>query len=422
MDFLSDQVDQYADLLISTGVNLQPGQPLQISAELEHAPFVRKIAAKAYDAGASYVQVVWMDALLQRARLKHSRADYLDIYPDFEIQKYRQFVDERWARLSLTGPEYPHAMDDVDAGAMRRAAKSRREGIRFYMDAIMSNRFQWCVAAVPTQAWAAQIYPDLAPDDAVARLWSVILDVCRVNAADPQAAWRTHDKALSRVVDFLHARQIRTLLYEDPTPGPDGKPCTKLSIGMTGQPVWIAASSTTTHGIVFFANMPTEEIFTTPHRLKADGWARTTKPFFPFERRVEDAYFRFEEGKVVEFTAAVGQDVLTSFFEMDGARHLGEVALVDQRSPVNQAGVIFYETLFDENAACHIAFGDAYLEGYAGGDDLDPAEYAGVGINKADVHLDVMLGSPTLNITGVTADGEQVPIMRDGQFVEAALG
>lgn len=136
---------------------------------------------------------------------------------------------------------------------------------------------------------------------------------------------------------------------------------------------------------------------------------------------MEDAYFRFEEGKVVEFTAAVGQDVLTSFFEMDGARHLGEVALVDQRSPVNQAGVIFYETLFDENAACHIAFGDAYLEGYAGGDDLDPAEYAGVGINKADVHLDVMLGSPTLNITGVTADGEQVPIMRDGQFVEAAL-
>lgn len=205
MDFLSDQVDQYADLLISTGVNLQPGQPLQISAELEHAPFVRKIAAKAYDAGASYVQVVWMDALLQRARLKHSRADYLDIYPDFEIQKYRQFVDERWARLSLTGPEDPHAMDDVDAGAMRRAAKSRREGIRFYMDAIMSNRFQWCVAAVPTQAWAAQIYPDLAPDDAVARLWSVILDVCRVKTADPQAAWRTHDKALSRVVDFLHA-------------------------------------------------------------------------------------------------------------------------------------------------------------------------------------------------------------------------
>ncbi len=417
MDDLSARLAQYADLIIKTGVNLQPGQSLHLSADLEHAPFVRLLTAKAYDAGARFVSINWLDALSTRARLRHSQPDYLDDYPEFEVSRYRQLVDERWARLTLVGPEFPHAMDDVDPDAMRRTAKARRKHVKFYTDAVMSNQFQWCVAAVPTRAWSRQIFPELEADAAVARVWELILATCRVDEADPAAAWSDHDAALNRVVQFMDARRIRALRYLDPTPGPDGRPRTQLTIGLTDRPRWIAASSQTPAGVRFFANMPTEEVFTTPHRLGTTGWARTTKPFFPFERQVDDAYFRFEDGEVVEFSAATGREVLEQFFAMDGARFLGEVALVDVRSPVNQAGVIFYETLFDENAVCHMAFGDAYLEGYVGGEELNETECAAAGINKSDVHLDVMIGSNTLQITGVCADGSEVPIMENGRFV-----
>ena len=415
-DFNARQA-RYADLLIQTGLDLQPGQALQISAELEHAPFVRLVTAKAYDAGARYVHVLWQDTPTQRAHLQHVSPEYLDYFPDYEVSRYRQMVDEGWARLSLTGAAYPDIFEDVDPDAMRRIAVMRREKIKFYTDAVMSNAFQWCVAGVPTQAWAQQVFPDLTADDALAKLWALIFQVCRVEASDPVAAWKEHDVALNKVVAFMARHGVTELRYLDPTPGPDGRPRTQLTLGMTDQPRWIAASSQTPAGVRFFPNMPTEEIFTTPHRLRADGWARTTKPFFPFERQVDDAWFRFEEGKVVDYSAARGQEVLDQFFAVDGARRLGEVALVDVRSPINQAGVLFYDTLFDENAVCHIAFGDAYLEGYVGADDLDETEYEGAGINKSQVHLDVMIGSPTLQITVVTAAGDEIALMENGEFV-----
>ncbi len=410
---------RYADLLIEIGVNLQSGQCLTITAELAHAPFVRQVTAAAYRAGAKYVHVHWVDTLVQRAALLHAEEVALTYVPEYEITRHRQMVDEEWARLALTGAEFPDGLDDVDPRRIRESGMARRKAIRFYADAMMANQIAWCVAGVPTPAWAQKVFPELTPDAAETKLWQTILEVCRVDQTDPIAAWEAHDRQLTAVTKFMAAHEIRSLHFSDLTPGPDGKPRTDLAIGLTTQPQWIAASSTTPDGVRFLANMPTEETFTTPVRTQADGWVRTSKPGFPFERRVDDAYFRFEQGEVVEFSATVGHDVLAQLFEIEGAKRLGEVSLVDIRSPINQAGVIFYDTLFDENAVCHIAFGDAYPGGVVGGDDMSKEQLAALGVNQSDTHVDLMIGTPTMNVTGTSIDGNDILIMENGRFVPA---
>ena len=415
---MSDQMlARYADLLLAGGVNLQPGQSLIISAELGHAPLVRAAVAAAYRMGAPYVHVQWLDTLTTRAHAQNVHDDYLDSYPAFEIAARRQMVDETWARLAIVGPDDPDALSDVDPARLRRIMQARRRATRFYGDAQMANRFQWCVAAAPTPAWAAKVFPDLAPAAAEAALWELILRTCRVDQDDPVAAWQAHDAALNRVAAALMAQQVRALHFVDGTPAADGLPATDLTVGLTARPNWVAASSARPDGVRFLPNMPTEEVFTTPHAAHTHGYVRTSKPCFPFEQRVDDAYFRFAEGEVVEFRAGTGQEILEQFFAIDGARRLGEVALVDVRSPINRAGVIFYETLFDENAVCHIAFGEAYPEGVVDGAAMSDEEQRAIGINKADTHVDFMIGTPTMDVDGITADDRTIPIMRAGRFM-----
>lgn len=419
---LSAQQDRYAHLLVRTGLNLQPGQSLRIGAEVAHRDFVQRVVAAAYQAGARYVHVDWQEPLTAKARYLHSAPENLEYLPDYEIARHRQMVEEGWPRLSLVGNEFPDIFDDVDPTRMRQVAAARSRHLKFYMQAVMANRMQWCVAAVPTPAWAARIFPDQPADQAMERLWTTIFRTCRLDHEDPVAAWRQHDQQLKQVVTFLAARQVQALHFVDSTPGPDGKPRTDLTVGLTDRPQWLAASAVTPSGVTFFPNMPTEELFTTPHNGRTHGWVRTSKPTFPFDREVANAYFRFAEGEVVEFHAETGQDVLAQFFQIPGTRRLGEVALVDVRSPVSQADVLFYEILFDENAACHIAFGEAYPGGVQGGDGLAPEELEALGVNKADAHLDVMIGTPTMRVEGLCADGSRVTIMDAGQFVPEILG
>jgi aminopeptidase len=417
MEELSQFQQAYADLVIRTGVNLQPGQCLRIGGELEHAPFVRLLAAAAYRAGAPYVVVDWVDAPLARARLTQSDMALLDYFPEFEVQKHRQMVEERWARVALVGSEFPEIFNDVAPGAMRTVAVTRSQKLKFYMQAMMANKVQWCVAAVPTTAWAQRVFPALSAPDALEKLWRVILQTCRVDQPDPDAAWQNHDATLARVVDFLMHNDVRRLHFVETSARADGAPVTDLTIGMTDRPKWLGGSAQRPDGVRFFPNMPTEESFSTPHRGRAEGFVRLSKPAYPFQREVRDAWFRFEGGEVVEYGAASGREVLEQFFELDGTRRLGEVALVDVRSPVSQADVVFYEILFDENAACHIAFGEAYPGGVVDGDALPEEELRGLGVNKADAHLDVMIGTPTMRLTGLCADGREVLIMKHGQFV-----
>jgi aminopeptidase len=415
------KLQRYAELLIKVGVNLQAGQCLSISSELAHRNFVQLAVAEAYRAGAKYVHIEWADPLSAKARLLHSAEDNLEYVPEWVVGQLREFAQDHWARLSLAGEEFPDIYDDVDPVRMRRAAVARARQLKFYSEAIMSMQMQWCVAALPTPNWAQKVFPALSAAEAVARLWELIFKTVRMDEADPVMAWRQHDRNLQRIVRFMADRQVRAVHFLDRAIADDGRPATDITIGLTDVPVWVAAGSDTAVGARCFPNMPTEEVFTSPHRLRADGHVRTSKPGFPLQREVDGAYFRFEGGELVEFHARKGEDTLKQFFEINGARRLGEVALVDVRSPINQAGVLFYNTLFDENAVCHIAFGKAYTEGMAGADALTLEQRIEAGLNESDTHCDLMIGTPNMSVTGICADGSHAPIMEKGQFVAAVL-
>lgn len=413
----AEAIQRYAEVLIRFGLNLQKGQSLRISAELEHAPFVRIVAEQAYRQGAKYVHLDWNDTPLMRARMKFSEAEYLDFFPEFEVVRHQEMVDDGWARLAIVGAEFPDLLKDVDPTAMRTVALTRSQKLKFYTQAMMANHMQWCVAAVPTRAWAEKVYPNLESDAAVSELWRQILRIVRVDQPDPVAAWAKHNATLKQVADFLMRNKVRSLHFVDLQTGPDGRPATDLTVGLSDQAQWLGGGAERTDGLPFMPNMPTEEVFTTPHNERTEGYMRLSRPAFPFQREVKDAYFRFANGEVVEFDASDGREVLEQFFEMEGTRRLGEVALVDVNSPVSQANVVFYEILFDENAACHVAFGEAYPEGVTGGNSMSEEELRALGVNKADAHLDVMIGTPTMRLTGICDDGREVVIMERGEFV-----
>jgi aminopeptidase len=414
---LQAQQQRYAELLVKVGLNLQPGQGLFIQSEIVHRPFVQLVVAEAYKAGAKYVELALGDPINGKSRFQHAAPDTLEYVPDWSVAQHRQMVDEGWARLALTGEEFPGLMDDIDPSLMRRAAVSRSRKLKFYSEAIMSMQMQWCVAAMPTANWAKKMFPDLPVEEAIAKLWQLILAAVRVDQADPVALWWAHDERLKRISSFMKARQVRAVRFVDATTDANGQPLTDLTVGLLDASQWLAASSDTPKGVRFFPNMPTEEIFTTPHRLRVNGYARMSKPGFPLGRQVDDALFRFKDGELIEFQSTKGEDILRQMFDMRGAKYLGEVALVDARSPINQSGALFYNTLFDENAASHIAFGRAYADAVEGGTAMSEAERETAGINDSDTHCDLMIGTPTMRVIGICADGSEVTVMENGQFV-----
>ncbi len=416
---LEAQQQRYAELLVKVGLNLQPGQGLYIQSEVVHRAFVQRVVAEAYKAGAKFVEASLGDPINGRSRFIHASPDNIEYIPEWVIAQAHQMVDEGWARLALAGEEFPGLLDDIDPALMRRAAVSRSQKLKFYSEAVMSMQMQWCVAAMPTANWAAKMFPDLPADEAIDTLWKLILSSVRADQPDPAALWREHDARLKRVSGFMQSRQVRAVRFIDAAVDGNGNPNTDLTVGLLDTSLWLAASSDTPKGIRFFPNMPTEETFTTPHRLRVNGYARLSKPGFPLGRQVDDAFFRFKDGELVEFKSTTGEDILKQFFDMRGAKYLGEVALVDSRSPINQNGALFYNTLFDENAASHIAFGRAYADAVEGGTAMSEAEREAAGINDADTHCDLMIGTPTMRVIGLCADGSEVMVMENGQFVEA---
>lgn len=407
----------YARLLIRGGVCLQPGQPLQLTAELGHRYFVRLLVAEAYAVGARYVHLRWLDPLSSRERYRHVQPEYLDYVPGFEEAWRKEYLAEGWSLLRLTGEEYPGALEEVDPALMRREQAAWSARHKFFQEAVMNNAIAWCVAAVPTPAWAGKVFPELDGEAALSRLWELVLRVCRADRPDPLQAWAEHDAALRRVSAYMDRHEVRAVRFLDPAPGPDGLPSTELTVGLTDRPAWAGGSSVNPRGVSFFANIPSEEVFSTPHNRRTRGWVRTSRPAFPFDREVSGAWFRFEEGELVEWRAEKGREVLDELFRLQGSRRLGEVALVDVRSPIQQAGVTFHETLFDENAASHIAFGQAYPEGVKGGSGLGREELDAMGVNVSDAHEDFMIGTPRMRVSGICADGREVPIMEEGRFV-----
>ncbi len=431
MVYSDRDLEQYANLLIRLGVNLQPGQSLDIRTEPIHRGFALKLAEAAYDAGAKYVAIEYNDMRLQSIRVRKNTAEELEHLPAFVEAIALERKEDRWAAISLVGEEDPSLPAQLDPNKLRILQTAEYRATMPWRASMMEMKQQWNVAALPTPAWAQKVFPELPEEEALPRFWEEIRRIIRLDADDPLTAWQSHLANLATARSELQSKQVRALHLYDSEPGPDGKPSTDLTIGLTDRPHWAGGNSglgteadqagddSTTP--VFLPNIPTEELFTTPHRLRVNGWTRTSRPSFPFRREVAEAWFRFEDGLVVEFSAGDDQETYEQFFAVDGTRFLGEVALVDVSSPIFQSGLTYYNTLFDENAACHIAFGKAYPIGTEGGADMSADELLEAGVNSSDLHLDVMIGTATLDVTGHLSDGSEFEIMREGRYSPALL-
>jgi aminopeptidase len=406
----------YAELTVRIGLNLQPNQRLLIvgpmangGASLEAAPFVRQIAVAAYDAGARLVETLWGDEAVLAARFARAPRDSFDEFSAWMPGALVDHVSAGHAVLSIYAND-PDQLKDAPADLVATLQESTARHVRPFREQISRNRTNWAVVAASAATWAARVFPDVEPSRQVARLWDAIGCLCRLDHRDPIAAWETHLRELAARTDHLNERQYATLRYQGPG--------TDLTIGLAPGHQWIGGSSVTAAGLRFAPNLPTEEVFTMPHKDRVNGTVRATKPLSYGGTLIENFTLTFVEGRVVEVAAERGESVLRTLVAMDaGAARLGEVALVPNSSPISQTGRLFYNTLFDENAASHVALGAAYKFTLSGGEGMADEAFEAAGGNRSATHVDFMIGSGELDIDGVRADGSVEPVMRGGEWI-----
>jgi len=406
----------YAELTVRIGLNLQPRQRLLIigpvangGCSLEAAPLVRQITAAAYDAGAQLVETVWGDESLLAARLTHAPRDSFDEFSAWLPTALVEHVEAGHAVLSIYAND-PDQLKAYPPDVVSTLQQATARAVRPFREQISRNRTNWGVVAAAAATWAARVYPDLPPAEQVTALWSAIERLCRLDRADPIAAWETHLAELAARTDHLNAKQYTALRYTGPG--------TALTIGLPQGHVWVGGRSASAAGIRFAPNLPTEEVFTMPHKDRVDGTVRSTKPLSYGGTLIEGFSLTFAEGRVVNVTAEKGEDVLRQLVTMDaGAAQLGEIALVPHNSPVAQTGVLFYNTLFDENAASHVALGAAYKFTLRGGETMSDEAFEEAGGNRSATHVDFMIGSSELDVDGVLDGDRSEPVMRRGDWV-----
>ena len=399
----------YIRLLIREGVNLQPGQRLVISAAVDLADFVRACAREAYDAGCSEVILNWSDDEL--SRMKYLRADsaVFDVCAPWHELLYNTTAEEGAAWLFLDSDD-PENLKGVDPDRIRRSQAASGKALETFRRLETSNGFPWCIAAVPSAAWAKLVFPDLAEDAAVRRLWEEIFKAARCTRGAAVDDWRAHSDELQKHVDILNEYDFRFLHYENSLG-------TDLTVELPEGHFWTGgAEKCTKNGVMFSANIPTEEVFTLPKRDGVNGTVVASKPLSLNGNIIEGFRFTLKDGKIVELHADVGEDILRDATLLDeGASYFGEMALVPWDSPISQSGLLFYSTLFDENASCHFAFGEAY-PCIRGAEELDEEALRARGVNQSITHVDFMVGTPDLRITGTTHDGREIPVFVNGCF------
>ena len=401
-------LDTYAKLAVHTGLNLQRGQQLLITAPLDAVPSVRCITEHAYRAGASLVTTVYADDETTLARYQYAPDDAFDVAPDWLFNGMADAFRGGAARLAVAG-ENPSLLAGQDAGKLSRANKARSRAYRPALELITGFAINWCVIAAATPAWAKSVFPDLSEADAMDRLWQAIFACTKADLPDPIAAWEQHNADLRRRTEFLNQRRYRALKYRGPG--------TDLTLGLAEDHYWKGGGGTALNGVFCNANIPTEEVFTAPHKDMVDGIVCSSKPLSYQGSLIDGIRVRFERGKIVEMTAEKGQEAFRNLIDTDdGAARLGEVALVPHSSPISKSGIIFNNTLFDENAASHIAVGQSYTENIRDGSKRSKEELAALGANTSLVHVDWMIGSGELDVNGIAADGSAEPLMRKGEW------
>lgn len=402
-------LEKYARLVVKVGINIQKDQTLVISAPIECAEFVRVTAEIAYKEGAGDVVLNWKDELFQKIRYLNAPEKVFEEIPEWQKEFYNSYALNGAAFLSVYA-EDPELMKDVDPARIAKANKTRNIALKEYYDRTMTNRIVWSVVSIPTVSWATKVFPGISPNEAVDKLWDAILKAVRVDTGDPVEAWKTHQDNLSRSLDFLNTNRFRFMKYHNAIG-------TNLTIELPENHLWTGGSDYTPEGRVFIANMPTEEVYTLPMKTGVNGTVFSSMPFNYNGRLIKDFSIEFQDGRIVGYKAGEGYDALKSLIETDeGSHYLGEVALVPVDSPISSAGIMFYNTLFDENASCHLAIGRAYPTNLKNGENMSPEELSAAGVNYSAIHEDFMIGTPDLEITGITFSGEEIPIFRSGKF------
>ena len=402
------KLDRLAEVAVRTGVNLGEGQELVITAPIDALPLVRRIVVHAYKAGASLVTPIFSDGEITKARYENGADASFDKAPAWLFEGMGAAFKSGAARMAITGDD-PMLLAEMDPEKVARVGKATSIAAKPAMNPIVGFEVNWNIVAYPTAGWAAKVFPDLEVEEAQAKLMDAIYDASRIGGEDPVKNWAEHTSELKKRVKWLNDQKFDALQYTGPG--------TDLRLGLAEGHIWKGGASPALNGIICQPNIPTEEVFTCPHAYKVDGTVSATKPLAHQGSVIEDISVRFEAGRIVEATASKGQDVLRSLLKTDdGASRIGEVALVPHSSPISQSGVLFYNTLFDENASCHIALGQCYADTIAGGSELSPEELQQKGGNQSLIHVDWMMGSDAIDIDGITLTGDVVPVMRGGEW------
>lgn len=403
-----ENLEKYAQLIVEVGVNVQKGHTLVLSIAVDQAPLARLITKKAYQLGAAEVVLQWTDDKINKEFFLHAAEDRLTDIPQYIVDRGDDWISKGASRISVVSSS-PDALAGTDTDRVAKYQAASGKALKNIRQATQANKISWTVVAAAGQDWAQKVFPELSPEDAQAKLWDEIFKTTRIYSEDPVAAWKAHDEKLASKAAELNKEQFIALHYT--APGTD------ITIGLPKNHLWEGAGSFNSRNEKFMANMPTEEVFTAPDSRRVDGVISSTKPLSYAGNIISGMKFTFKDGKVSEFSAEEGQDVLAKLLDTDeGAKHLGEVALVPDPSPISQSGIIFFNTLFDENASNHLAFGSAYAFNLQGGTEMTEEELDAAGLNRSHTHVDFMVGSDKMNIDGIKADGTRVPVFRNGDW------
>jgi aminopeptidase len=408
MSTFQENLQKYAELAVKVGVNIQKGQTLVINTSIEAAEFVRLVVKEAYQIGAKNVVVNWGDDTVTRTKYELAPDEAFTEYPEWRAKETIALAEEGAAFMSVVSSS-PDLLKGIASERISNFQKASGTALSQFRKYVQSDKVSWTVIAVPSKAWANLVFPDAPEDSRVELLWEAIFKAIRVDQENPIQAWKEHDKTLHTKVDYLNEKAYKKLHYT--APGTD------LTIELPEGHLWCGAGSINEKGFEFMANMPTEEVFTVPHKTGVNGTVSSTKPLSYGGNIINNFSITFKDGRIIEVKAEEGEEILRQLVETDeGSHYLGEVALVPHRSPISQSNILYYNTLFDENASNHLAIGSAYAFCIEGGKKMSSEELAEKGLNDSITHVDFMIGSDKMNIDGIAADGTVEAVFRNGDW------
>lgn len=400
---------KYAELIVNTGIDVKEGDTLILNTPVECVELARQVVECAYQKGASDVVVRWSDDFVQRCKYKYAPEEMLDIIPKWFVESSETYIEKGASVLAIIAPN-PEAFADVDPARVARAVRAKIAATAKESQRLMGHKNPWCGFSAPTKAWAKKVYPELSEADAINELWEDIFKVMRLDQEDSIKAWKTHTDEMAVATEFLNSHKFKELRFENSLG-------TDLHVGLPEKHVWTNALVKNADGKSYIINMPSEEVLSSPEKTGVNGVVYSSMPLVYDGKIIDHFAMTFENGKVTDFSAEKGYDVLKSLLETDeGSSYLGEVALVSKDSPVAKTGALYYNTLYDENAACHLAVGRAYANNIKGGVEMSQEELTEAGANYSSIHVDFMIGTADMKVTGITREGDEVPVFIDGTW------